>query len=93
MVGSPLLIMCAVSTVDGVEPSTVTIIWTGPKGPYTNNSRITTEMEHHPLNIYNSTLELAYLMEGDEGTYTCSMTILDTVNLQTVEIHSLTSKQ
>jgi len=44
-------------------------------------------------NTYNSTLQFTYLMEGDEGIYTCSVTILDTVKLQTTEIESLTSKE
>ena len=96
MVGSPQVIMCTVNTVDGVEPSSVTISWTGPKGSYTSNSRIAAEME--PLmganqNTYNNTLQFAYLMEGDEGIYTCSVTILDTVNSQTTEIKPLTGKQ
>ena len=102
MVGSPQDIQCIVNTVDGVEPSSVTISWTGPKGYFTNNSRISIEMDgmeqqsgenqsYH--NTYNSTLRFTYLMEGDEGVYTCSVTILGTVNLQTTEIESLTSKQ
>ena len=99
LVGSSLSIMCTVSTVDGVESDLVTISWIGPEGSYTNNSRITIKMEGmepqmgENLNTYNSTLQFAYLMEGDEGTYTCSVTILDTVNLQTTKIESLTSKQ
>ena len=99
MVGSAVVIVCTVSTVDGVEPSSVSISWLGPKGSYANNSRITIEMdamevqlgEHH--NVYNSTLQFSYLMEGDEGIYRCSVRILDTVNLHAIEIKSLTSKQ
>jgi len=44
-------------------------------------------------NTYNSTLHFIYLMERDEGIYTCSVTILDTVKLQRTEIESLTSKE
>ena len=100
MVGSPLFIMCMVDTVNGVESNLVKISWKGPKGSYTSNSRVTIEMDgmqplmgKNPLNTYNSTLQFSYLMEGDEGIYTCSVTILDTVNLQTTEIESLSSKQ
>ena len=94
MVGSPQDIQCMVSTVSGVEPSSVMISWMGPKGSYTNNSRIFIEMDvmaNH--NTYKSTLQFDYLMEGDEGIYTCSVTILDTDNLQTTKIESLTGKQ
>ena len=96
MVGSPQDIQCIVSTVSGVESSLVVISWMGPKGSYINNSRIIIKdrMEtFSPMNTYNSTLQFVYLMEGDEGTYTCSVTILETANVQTIEIESLTSKQ
>ena len=98
MVGDQQVIMCTVSTVDGVEPSSVMISWIGPKGSYTSNDRITVETEKmeaemgENLNTYNSTLQFAYLMEGDEGIYTCSVTILDTVKVETTDIKSLTSK-
>ena len=93
MVGSPQDIQCIVSTVNGVDSSLVMIGWMGPNGSYASNSRITIKMDgmaNH--NTYNSTLQFDYLMEGDEGVYTCSVTILDTVNLQTTKIESLTSK-
>ena len=93
MVGSPQAIQCIVSTVSGVESSLVMISWKGPNGPYTSNSRISVEIDglaNH--NIYYSTLQFVYLMEGDEGIYTCSVTILDTVNLKAAKIESLTSK-
>ena len=96
MVGSPLFINCAVNTVDGVDSSLVTINWVMPKESYNNNSRITVEIDEikpNPLNTYNSSLQFAYLMEGDEGKYTCNVAIMDTFNQQTAEIVSLTSKQ
>ena len=100
MVGSPQVLMCTVNTVHGVEFSSVMIEWIGPNGSYTNNSRVTIEMNETEMsqstlhnNIYNSSLQFAYLMEGDEGTYTCYVTILDTVNSQSTEIEPLTSKQ
>ena len=104
MVGSPQVLVCTVSTVDGVEISSVIIDWIGPEGSYANNSRVTIDtetggmelqMNGNPLyhNIYHSTLKFIYLMEGDEGVYTCSVTILDTITFQTAEIKSLTSKK
>ena len=102
MVGSPQVLVCSVKTVDGVESNLVTISWIGPEGSYTNNSRVTIEMDRGewqmsetPLysNIYNSSLQFAYLMEGDEGIYNCSVTILDTANSQSVAMESLSSKQ
>ena len=99
MVGSPQILMCMVNTVEGVESNLVAISWTGLEGFYTNNSRITIETDRRELqisethNTYNSTLRFAYLMEGDEGMYTCGVTILDTSNFQKAEIETLISKQ
>ena len=98
MVGSPQTIICTVNTVDGVESSSVTINWIGPEGSFTNSSRITTKSDTEELeslsyhNKYNSTLQFAYLMEGDEGVYTCSVTILDTANFHEANIRFLTGK-
>ena len=99
MVGSPQVLICTVNTVDGVESNLVTINWTGPEGSFTNDSRIIAKMDKRELQIsethnkHNSTLEFAYLMEEDEGMYTCSVTILDTSNFQKAEIETLISKQ
>jgi len=93
MVGSPQDIQCTVSTVDGVEFSSVMISWTGPGGDaITTDSRMTIGATTASGNDYSSTLQFAYLMEEDEGMYTCSMMILDATALQTVEIQSLTGK-
>ena len=93
MVGSPQDIQCIVSTVSGVELSSVMISWMGPGGEsITNDSRVTISPTTSSDNNYTSSLQFTYLMEGDEGIYTVSVTILDTGKLQTVEIDSLTSK-
>ena len=102
VVGSPQVLICSVSTVDGVEPNSVIFNWIGPQGSYTNNSRIKIEMDEMDLQMrdnplhhrrYNSTLQFPYLMEGDEGMYTCRVTILDTVKLEVANIKPLTSKE
>ena len=94
MVGSPQDIQCIVSTVSGVELSSVMISWMGPGGEFiTNDSRVTISPITSSGNNFTSSLQFTYLMEGDEGVYTVSVTILDTVQSQTVEIESLTSKQ
>ena len=104
MVGSPQVFMCTVSTADGVESSSVIIEWTGPEGSYANSRRITIDSETDGMGLqmdknllyhdsYNSTFKFIYLMEGDEGIYTCRVTILDTVTFQTTEIKSLTGKK
>ena len=94
MVGSPQDIQCIVSTVSGVELSSVMISWMGPGGEsITNDSRMTISPTISSGNNYTSSLQFAYLMEGDEGVYTFSVTIIHVTKLQTAEIESLTSKQ
>ena len=43
-------------------------------------------------NMYTRSLQFTYLMEGDEGMYTCNVMILETSVSQSVEQQSLTSK-
>ena len=91
--GSPQVINCTVSTVSGVEFSSVMISWRGPGGgSIISDSRVTISLTTSSGNTYISSLEFTYLMEGDEGTYTCNVMILETSGSQSTELQSLTSK-
>ena len=93
MVGSPQDIQCTVSTVSGVELSSVMISWMGPGGDtITNNSRVTISPTSGNGNNYTSSLQFMYLMEGDEGTYECNVMILETNVSECVELSYLTCK-
>ena len=104
MVGSHQVINCTVSTVNGVESSSLMISWMGPgEGSGEGNgdcsgggSIISDRMTISPTtfsgNTYTSSLQFTYLIEGDEGTYTCNVMILETSESQSVELQSLTSK-
>ena len=93
MVGSPQDIQCTVSTVSGVELSSVMISWMGPGGDtITNDSRVTINPTSGSGSNYTSSLQFIYLMEGDEGVYKCIITILETVTSNTTEIGNLIGK-
>ena len=93
MVGSPQDIQCIVSTVSGVELSSVMISWMGPGGEaITNDSRVTISQPTSSGSNYTSSLQFTYLMEGDEGMYTCNVMILETSAFSTINIHNLFSK-
>ena len=93
MVGSPQDIQCIVSTVDGVELNSVIISWTGPGGKsITNDSRVTISPTTSSVNNYTSSLQFTYLMEGDEGMYTCNVMILETSASQFIQLNSLIGK-
>ena len=93
MVGSPQDIQCIVSTVSGVELSSVMISWMGPGGEsITNDSRVTISPTTSSGNNYTSSLQFTYLIEGDEGMYTCNVMILKTNGSNVVQISNLTGK-
>ena len=93
MVGSPQDIQCTVSTVSGVELSSVMISWMGPGGDtITNDSRVTISPTSGSGNNYTSSLQFMYLMEGDEGTYECNVTILETFVSFATTINSVIGK-
>ena len=93
MVGSPQDIQCIVSTVSGVELSSVMISWMGPGGEsITNDTRVTISPTTSSGNNYTSSLQFTYLMEGDEGMYTCSVMILETISSQSTDINNLTGE-
>ena len=93
MVGSPQDIQCIVSTVSGVELSSVMISWMGPGGEsITNDSRVTINQTTSSGSNYTSSLQFTYLMEGDEGMYTCNVMILNNAASNFIDIHNLTGK-
>ena len=89
--GSPQVINCTVSTVSGVESSSVTISWMGPGGNIvaTNNRVSIGSVTDDGNNMFTSSLWFTYLMEGDEGTYTCNVMILETNGNSSIEMQSL----
>ena len=94
MVGSPQVINCTVSTVSGVESSSVMISWMGPGGNIrATNGRVTIgSITAGGDNMYARSLQFTYLMEEDEGAYTCNVMILEASESQSVELQSPTSK-
>ena len=90
--GSPQVINCTVSTISGVESSSVMISWMGPGGNITNDSRVTINPTTSSGNDYISSLRFTYLMERDRGIYTCNVMILETDAENSTEIENLSSK-
>ena len=90
MVGNFQMMECRVSTVRGVELSSVMISWIGPGEDTTiNNSRMTISPTSSSDNNYTSSIQFTYLMEGDNGTYMCNVSILTTSEVAAVELEAL----
>ena len=96
-VGMSVDIVCTVSTVSGVESSSVMISWTGPgggsgEGPIINDSRVSISSITSSGNNYTSSVQFTYLMEGDEGSYTCTVMILENIGSTSYTLPLLISK-
>ena len=88
--GSPQVINCRVSTVSGVESSSVMISWMGPGGVLTNDSRVTISTTTSSGNTYASSLQFTYLLQSDKGSYMCNVMILQVSASESVEIPAIT---
>ena len=76
--GSEQLIACIVSNLPGVELNLVMISWTGSGGDIImNSSRMGVSPITSSGNDFISILRFEYLMEDDEGIYTCNVRIDD----------------
>ena len=92
IVGNPEEFTCTVSGAVGAELSSVMISWMGPGGVITNDNRVTISPITSSGNDFLSTLRFKYLMEGDEGTYTCNVMILDSSVTGSITLSSLIGK-
>ena len=77
-VGNPEDFTCRISGAVGAELSAVMISWTGSRGVITNDNRVTISPITSSGNDFLSILRFEYLMEGEDGTYTCNVIILGT---------------
>ena len=93
MVGSPQTVQCTVST-DGMDFDSIMITWMGPgRDTITSDSRVTIISTTSSGNTYTSSIQFSYLMEGDEGIYTCNVITSTGINeSELVVIETLTGK-
>lgn len=75
-VGDPQDVICIVASTSELDANSVTTSWTGPNGVITNDDRVTINTTVNN-NIYTTTLHFNYIMESDEGIYTCNVTTID----------------
>ena len=91
-VGDPQDVICTVASTSGLDDADLVIAsWTGPNGVITSDDRVTINTTVDS-NIYTTTLHFNYIMESDEGIYTCNVTTIDrNVSLST-SLTNLASK-
>ena len=92
VVGSPQVIGCTITEVSEEVPDSLMIIWIGPNGFMNSSRTIIMDATNSNDNTYSSSVQFTYLMEGDNGTYTCVFMAGEISVSQSVELQSLTSK-
>ena len=74
-------IICSVTITSAVDPDSVELTWANAQSIITADNRVTvipTIITENPSSFtYTTTIQFAYLMEGDEGNYTCNITVDD----------------
>ena len=86
-------IICSVTITSTIDPNSVELTWTNNDGIITTDNRVTIT----PINItenpssftYSTTIRFAYLMEGDEGNYTCNVAVDDMMESHLINLQNL----
>jgi len=92
MVGEMQDIVCSVTTGFGTDTSEVILTWVGPDGVIIQDDRVSIIPTFVDGNTYTTILQFDYLMEGDEGVYSCDVTIGENVETSSVVLQNATSE-
>ena len=94
VVGEMQDITCSVTITSSVDPDSVELIWTNADSIITADNRVTisTNITENPFSFtYTTTIQFAYLMEGDEGNYTCNVQVDDEMESRSTTLENLRS--
>ena len=89
-------ITCEVTITSTIDPDTVEQTWTNADSTITADNRITivTNVTENPFSFtYTTIIQFAYLMEGDEGNYTCIVEADDMMESRSIILENLRSMQ
>ena len=95
VVGEMQDIICSVTITSAIDPNSVELTWTNNDSIITTDNRVTitpTNITENPSSFtYSTTIQFAYLMEGDEGNYTCNVTVDDMMESHSITLQNLRS--
>ena len=78
-----------------IDPDSVELTWLNSDSIVTSDSRVTVTSTNITSNAfsftYTTVLQFAYLMEGDEGNYTCNLVADGMTESQTVRLQNFRS--
>ena len=88
-------IICSVTITSAIDPNSVELTWTNNESIITTDNRVTitpTNITENPSSFtYSITIQFAYLMEEDEGNYTCNVAVDDMMESRLVKLQNLQS--
>jgi len=95
VIGEMQHIICSVTITSAVDPNSVILTWANADNIITTDNRVTiipTNVPENPSSFtYTTTIQFTYLMEGDEGNYTCNVTVDDMTESYTTSLQNLRS--
>jgi len=90
-VGEMQDIVCSISTAFETDTSEITLTWVGPEGVIIEDDRVSIVPTFSDGNTFTTILQFDYLMEDDEGVYTCDIMIGENVETLSVELQNINS--
>ena len=94
VVGEMQDITCSVTITSTIDPDSVELTWTNADSIITADSTVTiiTNITENPFSFtYTTIIRFAYLMEGDEGNYTCNVEVDDMMESRSITLENLRS--
>ena len=90
-------VICSVTITSVIDPDSVELTWTNNDSIITTDNRVTitpTNITENPSSFtYSTTIQFAYLKEGDERNYTCNVTVNDMMESHSITLQKLKSMQ
>ena len=87
------VITCSVTITSTINPDSVELTWTNASN-FTADNRVTiiTDITENPSSFtYTTIIQFTYLMEGDEGNYTCNVKVDDMMESSSITLGNLRS--
>ena len=93
VIGEMQDIICSVTITSAIDPNSVELTWTNDNSIITTDNRVTiipVSVTANPSSFtYSTTIQFAYLMEGDEGNYTCNVAVDDMMESHLIKLQNL----
>ena len=93
VVGEMQDFICSFTITSAIEPDSVELTWTNNDSIITTDDRVTitpTNITENPSSFtYATTIQFAYLMQGDEGSYTCNVMADNITESESVTLQNL----